>query len=185
MTGWLVVGAVVLYFISIYNRLVALRESVDAAWSDISVQLKRRYDLIPALVEVVKGYRDYESETLENVIKARQMGVSANSIKEHEEANDMLTKSLGRLFALAESYPDLKANTNFTELQLEISHLEDTIQNARRYYNAIVRDYNTKIASFPDLLVANHFGFESREFFELDADEKRDVRDMPKIDFGK
>ena len=178
----LIVGAV-LYLIYIYNRLVSLRQSADAAWSDIDVQLKRRYNLIPALVDTVKGYKDYEAETLEKVIKARQLGLSATTVKEHEQADNMLTQALGKLFALAEAYPDLKANVNFLDLQQQLSQIEDAIQNARRYYNAVVRDYNTRIESFPDVLIAQRYHFQPKEFFELEESEKEAVKKMPKIDF--
>ena len=178
----LIVGAV-LYLIYIYNRLVSLRQSADAAWSDIDVQLKRRYNLIPALVDTVKGYKDYEAETLEKVVKARQLGLSATTVKEHEQADNMLTQALGKLFALAEAYPDLKANVNFLDLQQQLSQIEDAIQNARRYYNAVVRDYNTRIESFPDVLIAQRYHFQPKEFFELEESEKEAVKKMPKIDF--
>jgi len=177
----LIIGGAILYAISIYNKLVSLRAGIDAAWSDIDVQLKRRYDLIPALVDVVKGYKEYEGETLEKVIAARQKGLSATTVEEKAEAANMLSGALGKLFALAEAYPDLKANTNFLKLQDELSGLEHAIQNARRYYNAIVRDYNTKIASFPDLLVAQKYNFTKRDYFELDKNEADAVRQMPKI----
>ncbi len=178
----LIVGAV-LYLIYIYNRLVSLRQSADAAWSDIDVQLKRRYNLIPALVDTVKGYKDYEAETLEKVIKARQMGLNANSVKEHEQADNMLTQALGKLFALAEAYPDLKANENFLNLQQQLAEIEDAIQNARRYYNAVVRDYNTRLESFPDVLIAQRYHFQPKDFFELDESEKAAVKKMPEIKF--
>ncbi len=178
----LIVG-LVLYAIYIYNNLVKLRQAADAAWSDIDVQLKRRYNLIPALVETVKGYKNYEADTLERVIKARQIGMSATSVKEHEAADNMLTQALGRLFALAEAYPELKANENFLNLQQQLSEIEDSIQNARRYYNAVVRDYNTHIESFPDNIIAQKYHFEPKEFFELDESERDAVKKMPKIKF--
>jgi len=178
----IIIIAAALYLIMIYNRLVALRQSVDGAWSDIDVQLKRRYNLIPALVETVKGYKNYEAETLEKVIEARQIGLKATSVKEHEQADNMLTQALGRLFALAEAYPDLKANVNFLDLQNQLSETENAIQNARRYYNAVVRDYNTRIESFPDLIIAQKYHFEPRDFFELDEEEAEAVKKMPKID---
>jgi len=188
MNGGLILVAVLvgggLYLISIYNRLVALRQSADAAWSDIDVQLKRRYNLIPALVETVKGYKEYEADTLEKVVRARQLGLNAQTVKEHEEADNMLTQALGRLFALAEAYPDLKANVNFLDLQQQLSEIESAIQNARRYYNAVVRDYNTRIESFPDLLIAQKYGFRPKEFFELEANEAEAVKTMPRIDLG-
>jgi LemA protein len=173
------------YLIAIYNKFVSLQSGIDAAWSDIDVQLKRRYNLIPALVDTVKGYKDYEAETLEIVIQARQMGLSARSVKEHEAADNMLTQALRQLFALAEAYPDLKANVNFLDLQQQLSQIENAIQNARRYYNAVVRDYNTRIESFPDLLIAQKFDFQPKDFFELDESEAEAVKKMPKIDFGK
>ena len=178
----LIIVAVVGYLIIIYNKFVSLRAGIDAAWSDIDVQLKRRYDLIPALVDTVRGYKNYEAETLEKVIKARQQGMSAGSVEEKAAAANMLTGALGKLFALAEAYPDLKANTNFLELQSQLSGLEDAIQNARRYYNAIVRDYNAKVHSFPDLFIAQKYNFTEREYFELDEAEAEAVKKMPKID---
>jgi LemA protein len=179
----LVMIGVVGYLIAIYNKFVSLRAGIDASWSDIDVQLKRRYNLIPALVETVKGYKDYEGTTLENVIAARQQGVSADSIKDKEAAANMLTGALGKLFALAEAYPDLKANTTFINLQMELSNIEGAIQNARRYYNAIVRDYNAKTESFPDIFIAKKYGFASREYFELDENEAAMARKMPEIKF--
>ncbi len=179
----LIIVGIGAYLIAIYNKLVSLRAGIDAAWSDIDVQLKRRYNLIPALVETVKGYKDYEGETLEKVIAARQKGLSANSVEEKAEAANMLSGALGKLFALAEAYPDLKANTNFLKLQEELSSIEDAIQNARRYYNAIVRDYNAKIESFPDLFIAQKFNFTKRDYFELDEHEAEAVKQMPKISF--
>jgi len=170
------------YLVAIYNKLVSLRAGMDASWSDIDVQLKRRYDLIPALVDTVKGYKEYEGDTLERVIKARQQGLSAGTMDEKAAAANMLSGALGKMFALAEAYPDLKANTNFLKLQDELSNLEDAIQNARRYYNAIVRDYNAKIESFPDLFVAQKFNFTKRDYFELDESEAEAAKKMPKID---
>ena len=178
----LIIAAVATYLVIIYNKFISLRAGIDASWSDIDVQLKRRYDLIPALVDTVKGYKDYEAETLEKVIKARQQGVSAGTMDEKAAAANMLSGALGKMFALAEAYPDLKANTTFIKLQNELSNLEDAIQNARRYYNAIVRDYNAKLESFPDLFVARKFNFTSREYFKLDASEAEAVKKMPKID---
>jgi len=170
------------YLIAIYNKFVSLRAGIDAAESDIDIQLKRRYNLIPALVDVIRGYKNYEGDTLEKVIKARQVGLSATTMDEKAAAANMLSGALGKLFALAEAYPDLKANENFLHLQGELSQMEETIQNARRYYNAVVRDYNAKLESFPDLIVAQKFNFTPREYFELDESEAEEVRKMPKID---
>jgi len=177
----LIIVAIAAYLIAIYNKFVSLRAGIDAAWSDIDVQLKRRFNLIPALVETVKGYKAYEGETLEKVIKARQMATEAGTVKEKEAAANMLTGALGKLFALAEAYPDLKANTTFINLQMELSNIEGAIQSARRYYNAIVRDYNAKIDSFPDLYIARKYGFTPREYFELDENEAAMARKMPEI----
>ncbi len=179
----LIIVGVGAYLVAIYNKLVSLRAGMDASWSDIDVQLKRRYDLIPALVDTVKGYKEYEGDTLERVIKARQQGLSAGTMDEKAAAANMLSGALGKMFALAEAYPDLKANTNFLKLQDELSNLEDAIQNARRYYNAIVRDYNAKIESFPDLFVAQKFNFTKRDYFELAESEAEAVQQMPKINF--
>lgn len=178
----LIVAAIAAYLVVIYNKFVSLRAGIDSAESDIDVQLKRRYDLIPALVDTVKGYKEYEADTLEKVIKARKQGVAATTMEEKAEAANMLSSSLGKIFALAEAYPDLKANTTFMKLQNELSNLEDAIQNARRYYNAIVRDYNAKLESFPDLFVARKFNFKPRDYFELDENEAAAVNKMPKID---
>ncbi len=179
----LIIIAIGIYVIVIYNKFVSLRAGIDASWSDINVQLKRRFDLIPALVDAVKGYKEYEAETLEKVIQARQQGLNASTIEEKAEAANMLSGALGKLFALAEAYPDLKANTNFLHLQNELSNLEDAIQNARRYYNAIVRDYNAKLESFPDLFVARKFQFKPRDYFELEESEAAQAKKMPMIDF--
>ncbi len=179
----LIIVVVAGYLVIVYNRFISLRTGIDAAWADIDVQLKRRYDLIPALVDTVKGYKNYEAETLEKVILARQQGLGAQSIEEKAAAANMMAGSLGKLFALAEAYPDLKANTTFIKLQDELTNLEDAIQNARRYYNAIVRDYNYRLESFPDLFVARKFNYTVREYFELDASEAQAVKKMPKIEF--
>ncbi|OIO66172.1 MAG: hypothetical protein CO186_00410 [Zetaproteobacteria bacterium CG_4_9_14_3_um_filter_49_83] len=160
--------ALLIWTISIYNGFVALRASRDASWSDIDVQLTRRYNLIPNLVEVVKAYARHEQDTLEQVIRARQQGMDASTVTDQGAAENMLSTSLQRLFVLAESYPDLKANGNFMDLQHQLSETEDLIQNARRYYNAVVRDYNTKVDSFPDLLIARLLHFAVADYFEMD-----------------
>jgi len=171
----IIIGIVVvllLYVILTYNGLVTLRNRVKEAWSDIDVQLKRRYDLIPNLVEVVKGYASHEKETLERVITARNVAMSANGAKEKGEAENVLSGALKNLFALSENYPDLKASTNFLELQRELSDTENKIQAARRFYNGNVKDFNTKIEMFPTNIVANMFNFKANDFFSIADEEK-------------
>ena len=161
-------GVVLLWIIYIYNGFVSLRNRVEEAWADIEVQLKRRYDLIPNLVNTVKGYAMHESSAFENVTKARSMAMGATGpTPAHAEAENMLTGALKSLFAISEAYPDLKANTNFLELQRELSDTENKIQAARRFYNANVRDLNTKIESFPANIIATSFRFSKKEFFDL------------------
>jgi LemA protein len=174
---WLLVlaAAVVLAVVFIYNSLVRLRVLSDNAWSDIDVQLKRRHDLVPNLVETVKGAAGYERGTLEAVIEARSRAMNAQGPAARGEAESALTTALRQFFALAESYPQLRAVESFGQLQASLTQLEDAIQNARRYYNAVVRDLNTRIQQFPANLVAGLFGFASREFFQLDADREREV----------
>lgn len=179
----LLILLVIFYCILIYNRLVSLQKSAESAWSDIEVQLKRRYNLIPALVATVKGYKNYEATTLQKVIEARSKALGAKNMHEQMEANSMLTQALGKLFALVENYPDLKASTNFLELQKELANIENDIQNARRYYNAVVRDYNTRLDSFPDMFIAKRFGFRPKEYFEVEPSEKEKLSHMPKIEF--
>ncbi len=176
----LVLVALALVVGMMYNTLVRLREQTDAAWSDIDVQLKRRHDLIPNLVETVKGYASHERETLESVIRARQSAMTAQGPEDRAGAENMLTGALRSLFALSEAYPDLKANENFRELQRTLADLEEHIQRARRYYNAIVRDYNTRTRTVPSNIVANAFGFRAREFFEIEEGE----RSVPQVNFG-
>jgi len=177
----LIIAAVAIYFIVIYNKFASLRAGIDAAWSDIEVQLKKRYNLIPALVETVTAYKDYESDTLRKVIEARKMGVNAKSVEEQAKANSTLGAALSNFFALAESYPELKADKNFRNLQNELTNIEESIANARRYYNAIVRDYNASLESFPDVLIAKRFNYKPRDYFELDDSEKEAVKKMPDI----
>ncbi|OHA59977.1 MAG: hypothetical protein A2589_03710 [Candidatus Vogelbacteria bacterium RIFOXYD1_FULL_46_19] len=157
----------VLWLVLSYNGFVRLVNRAKEAWADIDVQLKRRYDLIPNLVSTVKGYAAHEAGTFEVVTEARAKAMQAGSIKEHEQAENMLTGALKSLFAVAESYPDLKANQNFLELQRELSDTENKIQAARRFYNTNVRDLNTKVESFPSNLVSSWFKFDKRDFFEL------------------
>mgnify|MGYP003748558597 FL=1 len=171
----IIIGIVVvllLYIILTYNGLVTLRNRVKEAWSDIDVQLKRRYDLIPNLVEVVKGYASHEKETLERVITARNVAMSANGAKEKGEAENVLSGALKNLFALSENYPDLKASTNFLELQRELADTENKIQAARRFYNGNVKDFNTKIETFPANIIANMFNFKANDFFSIADEEK-------------
>jgi LemA protein len=156
-----------------YNGLVQLRVRADSAWSDIDVQLKRRHDLIPNLVETVKGYATHEKGTFENIAKFRSQAMSATSPADKAVAENQLSGALRGLLAVAEAYPQLKASEEFTQLQSSLSMTEDSLQNARRYYNAVVRDFNTKIQSFPTNLLAGMFGFAQRQFFETtDADRE-------------
>lgn len=167
-----VVGLLVVGLIVTYNGLVRTKIRVEEAWSDITVQLKRRVDLIPNLVETVKGYAKHEKSVFEEVTKARAAMTGASSVAETAEADNMLTGALKSLFAVAEAYPDLKANTNFQDLQAELVDTEDKIQAARRFYNAAVREYNTKIKVFPTVIFAGMLGFSEREFFELEESEQ-------------
>jgi LemA protein len=159
-----------------YNRFIKLKNQIDNAWSDIDVQLKRRYDLIPNIVETVKGYAKHEKETFENVVKARSMAMNATTIQEKAQGENMLTGALKSIFALAENYPELKANENFLSLQKTLTEIEDSLQLARRYYNATVRDYNVLCESFPSVIIANQFHFTKREFFEIDEGERENVK---------
>ncbi len=185
IAGIIAVGAAV---IGIYNGLVRLRANVDEAWSGIDVQLKRRYDLIPNLVETVKGYAKHEQETLTKVMEARSKATSMNidiskvtpeMMTQFSKAQSGITGALGKLFAVAEAYPDLKANENFMKLQEELSVIEDAIQSSRRYFNGTVRDYNVRIETVPSNIIAGMFRFVRREFFKIDEAEKENV----KVDF--
>lgn len=180
---WIIILAVValaVYVGTVYNGLVKLKQIVNDAWSGIDVQLKRRYDLIPNLVETVKGYASHEAKTLEEVTAMRAKAMSAQSPAEKGQAENMLTEALKTLFAVAENYPDLKANQSFLDLQGQLSKVEDEIQFARRYYNGAVRELNTKIEQFPSNLVASVTGFKKREFFELGTEAERET---PKVSF--
>ena len=184
---WVVLGLVIAlfaYVMWIYNRLVQLRQKVNEAWSDIQVQMKRRYNLIPNLVETVKGYAGHEKSTLEEVTKARNMAMaSTGSPASQASAENMLSGTLKSLFALSESYPDLKASSNFRELQEDLAEMEDHIQKARRYYNGTVRMINIMVQQFPSNLVARQFSFSLAEFFEVDEGEAEAVRTAPKVSF--
>ena len=177
----IIVVVVLVVAVGAYNSLVKLREMAEAAWADIDVQLKRRHDLIPNVVETVKGYASHESETLEAVIQARNSAMSAQGPAEQAAAENMLSGALKSIFALAEAYPDLKAAGGFRDLQSTLSEMEQGIAQARRYYNAVVRDYNTKTQAFPSVLIANAFSFRQREFFEVAEAE----RAVPKVSFGE
>jgi len=180
---WVVLGAIVVLagvIIGMYNSLIKLKNRVEEAWSDIDVQLKRRYDLIPNLVETVKGYASHEKATFEKITKARTAAMEAQAggdTKKQAEAENFLSSTLKSLFALSENYPDLKANQNFLELQRELSDTENKIQASRRFYNGNVRDFNTKLEVFPTNIIAGMLGFKAREFFEIEeAKEKENVK---------
>jgi LemA protein len=177
--GPILLAAVVIVavgIIAIYNGLIRLRNRVDEAWSDINVQLKRRYDLIPNLVSTVKGYAAHEKEVFEKVTEARTRAMGAGTAGDKAQAENMLSGALKSLFAVAEAYPDLKANQNFLELQRELTDTEDKIQAARRFYNGNVRDFNTKIEVFPSNLIAGMLHFTKREFFGIEEGEKEPVK---------
>lgn len=163
-----IIAVVVMFVIGTYNKLVSLRNRVEEAWSDITVQLKRRTDLIPNLVNSVKGYAKHEKEVFEKVTEARAAIMDAKGVKDTAEAENMLEGALKSLFAVAEAYPDLKANQNFLQLQQELVDTEDKIQASRRFYNGGVRDFNTKIQTFPSNIIAGMFSFQAREFFEVE-----------------
>lgn len=170
-----IIAVLAVLVIGIYNGLIRLRNKVREAWSDIDTQLKRRYDLIPNIVETVKGYAQHESGTFEKITEARNKAMQAQNIHEKEEAENMLSSTLKSIFALAENYPDLKANQNFLQLQNTLKEIEEHIQMSRRYYNGTVRDFNTKIEVFPNNLLASPFGFKREEFFQATEEEKGNV----------
>lgn len=181
MMWWIIIlVAILVVAVTIYNSLVKLREQADAAWADIDVQLKRRHDLIPNLVETVKGYASHEKETLERVIQARNTAMAAQGPAAQGEAENMLTGALKSIFALAEAYPQLQAAGGFRDLQASLADIENSIQSSRRYYNAVVRDFNTRIAQVPSNIIAQAFRFTKKEFFEIEETE----REVPKVDFG-
>ena len=180
---WVLIGlaAILIWVILIYNGLVQLRIRADGAWSDISVQLKRRYDLIPNLVETVKGYAAHEQRVFIQVTEARSHAMQAANPKEKEAAEGQLTGALKSLFAVAENYPQLRANENFMSLQQALTNVEEALQGARRYYNAVVRDYNTKLTVFPDRLIAQAGRFPAKDFFQLESTEEAKA---PKVSFS-
>lgn len=183
MFWWIVIGVVslvLLYLGWTYNRLVSLNRRADGAWSDIDVQLKRRWDLVPSLVETVKGYARHEAGTLENVVHARSEASRAGSPAQRGESERGLSSAVSRLFALAEAYPELKASENFRDLQKSLVDIENNVQYARRYYNAVVRDLNTLVQSFPSNLLAAAMGFGERSYFQAAEAE----RAAPRVEFG-
>lgn len=174
---YVIIGVVVLLlliWIIIYNRLIALNTRTDEAWSDISVQLKRRYDLIPNLVSSVKGYAKHEKSIFENVTKARSEAIGAKGMQEKAKAENQFTDAIKSLFAVAENYPDLRASENFSKLQDELTDTEDKIQAARRFYNSNVRDFNIAIQVFPSNIVANMKGYKGRELFETKSESEKE-----------
>ncbi len=177
-----VIGIIAVYLIMTYNGLISLRNRTEEALSDIGVQQKRRYNIIPNLVETVKGYAKHESETLENVVKARNSAMSANDsgdIQKMQQSENMLSSTLKSIFALSESYPDLKANQNFMHLQEELVDAEDKIQASRRFYNQNTQLFNTKVEQFPSNIIAKMFNFIRKEFFEVE----KEAKSVPKVSF--
>jgi LemA protein len=177
----IILAVLVIAVVSIYNKLVRLRNTAKSSWSDIDVQMKKRFDLVPNLVETVKGYAAHEKSVFEKVTQARSMAMQATSPAEMAKAENMLRDTLKSLFAVAEAYPDLKANANFLQLQSQLHELENSIESARRYYNAVVRDFNTLIESFPSNLIASQFSFKQEEFFQLETPAEE--RKTPKVTF--
>ena len=185
IVGWIILAAVVLlllYVIGIYNRLVRLRALVREAFSGITVQLRRRADLIPNLVETVQGYATHEREVFEEVSRARAATVNAGSVEATAQADAQMTGLLGRLFAVAEAYPELKANTNFLQLQDQLANIEGELQGSRRYYNATVRDLNLTVQSFPPVLIARPMGFTEEPFYQ---DDDHAIQTAPKVSFAR
>lgn len=175
----IIIGLLVVWIIFVYNGLIKGRIKVDEAWSDISVQLKRRYDLIPNLVETVKAYATHEKGVFEKVTEARSSAMQATTLAEKGKAENALSSTLKSLFAVAENYPDLKASTNFLQLQTELSDTENKIQASRRFYNGNVRDFNTKLQVFPTNMIGGVLGFTAREFFQIEEEEKA----VPQVKF--
>ena len=184
-SGWIILGVIVvlvLWAITIYNGLVALRQRANQAFADIDVQLKQRHDLIPNLVETVKGYASHERGTLEAVVQARNAAIAAPGVEQKVAAENMLTGALRQLFALSEAYPDLKANTNFQQLQMELSDIENKLAASRRFFNSAVQEYNTGIEQFPAALFASMFGFQHRTFFDL-GESRPQLEQAPSVKF--
>jgi LemA protein len=186
---WIVIGAIVLlvlWIIMIYNGLVAMRQRVNQAYADIDVQMKQRHDLIPNLVETVKGYASHERGTLEAVVQARNAAITAGAggVAAQAAAENVLSGALRQLFALSEAYPDLKANQNFQQLQSELSDIENKLAAARRFFNNAVQEYNTGIQQFPAVLLAGSFGFAPKEFFDVGVEERKVIGQAPQVKFG-
>jgi LemA protein len=185
-TAWIVIGVivvVVIWAISIYNGLVAMRQRVNQSFADIDVQLKQRHDLIPNLVETVKGYAGHERGTLEAVIQARNQAIAAPNVEQKVAAENMLSGALRQLFALSENYPNLKANANFQQLQSDLSDIENKLAASRRFFNNAVQEYNTGIQQFPAVLMAGALGFTQKEFFDVGVDERKVLEQAPQVKF--
>ena len=183
---WIILGAIallVIWVIIIYNGLVAMRQRVNQAFADVDVQLKQRHDLVPNLVETVKGYASHERGTLEAVVQARNAAMTAQGPAQMAQAENMLSGALRQLFALSEAYPDLKANQNFQQLQTELADLENKIAAARRFFNNAVQEYNTGIQQFPAVLMAGALGFTQKEFFDVGVDERKVLEQAPQVKF--
>ncbi len=178
-----IVVLIIFFVIGLYNRLVVLNKRVQEAWSDITAQLKRRYDLIPNLIDTVKGYAKHEKDVFKEVTKARTKAMNAETTQEKAEAENQLSSTLKSLFAVSESYPDVKASKNFLELQRELRDTEDKILASRRFYNTVVRDYNIAIKKFPAVLIASMLGFTKKDFFELDEEQNKVVQEAPDVKF--
>ena len=184
---WIVLGIVVLlllYGVVAYNRFVSQRQLIRDAYANIDTELRRRYDLIPNLVESVRGYASHERQTFENVTRARQQAIAAQGAAEQAQAENMLTAALRQLFAVAENYPQLRAAENFQQLQAELANTEDRIQTSRRFYNANVREYNERVQSVPSNVIAGMFGFKEEEFFEIEEADRATLEQAPQVDFG-
>ncbi len=178
----IIVAIVLLYIVAAFNGLISLKNRTEEAWSDITVQLKRRYDLIPNLVSTVKGYAKHEKKVFEDVTKARTQAINAKGMQSRAEAEKDLAGALKSVFAVAENYPNLKANENFLQLQGELSETENKVEASRRFYNANVRDYNIRIQSFPTNVIANMFNFAKKELFDVGEGEKSEVEKAPKVE---
>lgn len=182
---WIAIGiiaAIVLFVIIVFNSLITLKIRTEEAWSDIGVQLKRRYDLIPNLVNAVKSYAKHESDVFEKVTKARAEAIDAKSIKDKVKAENELSETLKSIFAVAENYPALRASENYMQLQGELTETENKIEASRRFYNANVRDYNIKIKSFPNNILAGMFNFQEKQLFEVEASQKAEIEKAPKVE---